>query len=292
VVGLSKTLNNVSLKYNSMGVYQIFKLLVTPAIVALEYCLDGRVLSGRRAICLAFVCLFCVGSINGDLQISTSGLAWATVWLPFAAIFKVQWARVKRRYNCSTVSLMNAVMPYACFLQLAIAPVVDPPGLFTYQWTLQTVLLLTMSAFGAFFVLYSSFLVLGHVGPLSHTLLGPLKTATTMMGSAVLFKTRYSATQLVTATGALLSLAAYTHVTVTEQRQHKQEQEGIPLLAVSSIKSTEPSSNKQVDNGDDTVTTAASTSSNGDEEDPLILLIDEEDKLPDHEMDDSDRTFV
>ena len=254
-----------------MGVYQIFKLFVTPAIVILEYTLDGQTLSTRRALCLGLVCLFCVGSIHGDLQISTQGLMWATIWVPFAAIFKVQWARMKKRYDCSTLNLMNAAMPYACILQLAIAPIVDPPGLFKYQWTLEAGMLLTMSAFGAFFVLYSSFLVLGHVGPLSHTLLGPLKTTTTMMGSAILFKTQYSKTQLVTAAGALISLAAYTHVTMTEKRRtNKEDGSLLPPRSTSSLSLNDtsclPIIHENSGKGDDDTTVTAFTLSMTEED--------------------------
>jgi hypothetical protein len=217
VVGLSKTLNNASLNYNSMGFYQIFKLLVTPLVVLLEYMLNGKTLSIPRAVALTMVCVFVCLSVQGDLEFSVVGTAWAVLWVPFAAIYKVLWGKVKAMYNCSTLALMHAVMPYAIVLQIFISPIVDPPGIRNYHWTAETVLLLSMSGFGAFFVSFSGFLVMGNVGALAHTLLGPMKTAVTMVGAYILLQTHFSPLQLVGAAGALVSLGAYTHITIHEK---------------------------------------------------------------------------
>lgn len=217
VIGLSKTLNNASLKYNSMGFYQIFKLLVTPLVVLFEYGLNGKTLSVPRAVALSMVCLFVYLSVQGDLEFSVVGTAWAALWVPFAAIYKVLWGKVKTTYNCSTLALMHAVMPYAIVLQIFISPLVDPPGIRNYHWTAETVVLLSMSGFGAFFVSFSGFLVMGNVGALAHTLLGPMKTAVTMVGAYVLLQTQFTPIQLFAAAGALLSLGAYTHITITEK---------------------------------------------------------------------------
>lgn len=219
VVGLSKTLNNASLKHNSMGFYQIFKLLVTPLVVILEFGLDARVISFQRIVWLSWVCLFVLMSVHGDMQFSMVGAVWASIWVPFAAIYKVQWSRVRKTYGCSTVSLMHAVMPYAIVLQLFLAPIVDPPGIRDYQWTIEAIILMAMSGFAAFFVTLSGFLVIGNVSPLAHTLLGPVKTAVAMIAARILYEMEYSTMQLLGAAGALISLAFYTHVTIADREQ-------------------------------------------------------------------------
>ena len=215
VVGLSKTLNNASLKHNSMGFYQIFKLLVTPVVVLLEYCLDSRILSSQRMFWLGWVCLFVLLSIRGDLHFSAVGAAWASVWVPFAALYKIQWSRVRKMYGCSTLSLMHAVMPYAIILQLFLAPIVDPPGIFDYQWTAEAKMLVALSGLATFFVTFSGFLVIGNVNALAHTLLSPMKTGCAMIFAKLLYDVEYTKIQLLGAVGALVSLAIYTHATIT-----------------------------------------------------------------------------
>jgi hypothetical protein len=187
--------------------------------VLLEYCLDGQMLSKRRIILLFLVCLFVLLSVRGDMGFSTVGMFWASIWIPFAAIYNVQWSRVRKMYGCTTLSLMHAVMPYAIVLQLFLAPIMDPPGIRYFQWTPEAVLLLSLSGLAAFFVTFSGFLVMGNVGPLAHTLLGPLKNGVAMLAAKLLYGTEYSPVQLLGAGGALISLAVYTHVTIALREQ-------------------------------------------------------------------------
>lgn len=223
VVGVVTPLNNASLKLNGMGFYQIFKLLVTPVVVALEYLLDGTVVSLTRGASLLAVCCFVLFSSRTSTDISVWGTLAACVWVPLAALYKVQWGRVKKLYhNCSTLALMHAVYPYAIVVQALISPVVDPPGLLQYRWTPEAVFWIFLSGIAAFLVNFSGFLVMGNIGALAHVLLGQLKTSVIMVGAYFIFGSRYSSLQLVGAMGAVGAIVAYTHVTVSEEERKKQ----------------------------------------------------------------------
>lgn len=241
VVGVVTPLNNTSLKLNSIGVYQIFKLLVTPCVVLLEYALDRRVLSKRRAAALAVVCLFVVISSGAALTFSARGTAYALLWVPLAALYKVQWGRVRRKCDCSTLALMRAVLPYAMCVQAALSPLVDPPGVLGFAWTREAVLWLGLSGACAFLVNFSGFLVMGNVGALAHVLLGQLKTAIIMVGAAVVFGSTYSPTQMLGAGGAVLAIVFYSHITIQEkERTSSWKQEESDLM----LPLAQPSSNK------------------------------------------------
>jgi solute carrier family 35 protein E3 len=163
VVGIVTPLNNTSLKLNSIGFYQIFKLLVTPCVVLLEYILDHKTLSRPRSAWLLAVCVFVLISSGADLEFSAYGTLCASLWVPFAAAYKVQWGRVRRMYQCSTLALMRAVLPYAICVQAAISPLVDPPGLLEFQWTREALLWIGLSGIAALFVNFSGFLVMGNI---------------------------------------------------------------------------------------------------------------------------------
>jgi len=230
VVGLVTPLNNTSLKMNGMGFYQVFKLLVTPGVVLLEYLLDGKVLSNARSACLIVVCALVLLSSGADMNFSVQGTLCATLWVPLAATYKVQWGRVKTKYTCSTLALMHAVLPYAIVVQCCISPLVDPPGIFQYKWTTEAIFWIGLSGIAAFLVNYSGFLVMGNLGALAHVLLGQCKTAVIMVGAYFLFDSRYSSLQLAGASGAVGAIVAYTHVTVQEGAKRK-DQEMLPLVA-------------------------------------------------------------
>jgi len=217
LVGTVTPLNNTSLKLNSIGFYQLFKLLVTPAVVLLEYVLDGKILSRKRNASLVAVCAFVLVSSGGDLEFNMFGTICATIWVPLAAGYKVQWGRVQNQYNCSTPALMHAVLPYAIVVQTMISPIIDPPGLLQFQWTPEAVFWIILSGVAAFLVNLSGFLVMGHAGALTHVLLGQLKTSVICLGAYYLFDAHYTVIQLFGAAGAIASIVAYTHTTTSER---------------------------------------------------------------------------
>ena len=237
VVGVVTPLNNTSLQLNTIGFYQIFKLLVTPGLLLLDYFLDGKTLPTTRMACILAVCFFVTISSKGELAFNTFGTICASIWVPLAAAYKVQWGRVKKRYSCSTLALMHAVLPYAMVVQAAISPLVDPPGILNFNWTAEATFWIGLSGVFAFFVNFSGFLVMGNISGLAHVLLGQLKTAVIMLGAYFVFASRYSPLQMFGAIGAVVSIVIYTHVTLHEKNvqprnsEHGESELQIPLMS-------------------------------------------------------------
>ena len=149
---------------NPIAWYQTAKLAVTPVVVAIEYGLDGVVPSATRAACLVLVCLFVVKMRGepaaGGAPQSAAGLICVAIWVPLAAAYKVQFGRLRRKLGkCSTLALMHALFPYALVVQTVLSPLVDPPGLFQYEWRPSALFAVAASGLGAFLVNYSGFLV-------------------------------------------------------------------------------------------------------------------------------------
>ena len=222
LVGTVTPLNNTSLKLNSMGFYQLFKLFVTPMVVLLEYFLDNKTLSKPRASFLCIVCMFVLLSTSTDAEFSTVGTICASIWVPLAAGYKVQWGRVLRQYQCSTPALMHAVLPYAIVVQSISGLLVDPPGLLEFEWTQEAIFWIGLSGIAAFLVNLSGFLVMGGVGALAHVLLGQLKTSVICIGAYYIFGASFTFLQLTGATGAILAIVGYTYVT-TKEKEKKED---------------------------------------------------------------------
>jgi len=220
VIGISKPLNNNSLKLNSIGFYQLVKLLVSPCVVLLEYILDRKIISRNRMILLFIVCLSVMVSSRAALAFSHNGTICAMVWIPFSALYKVQWGRVKEMYDCSTLALMGAVLPFAICVQAAISPLVDPPGILDFQWTPEAIFWIGLSGIFAFLVNLSGFLVMGNISALSHVLLGQLKTAIIMIGATILFGSKYTTIQLVGASVAVIAIILYSYITIKEENKN------------------------------------------------------------------------
>lgn len=223
LLGIVNPLNNTSLKLNSIGFYQIFKLLLTPCVVVLEYILDKKLVSRNRSMWLVAVCVSVLISSSASLSFSPYGTLCASFWVPLAAGYKVQWGRLKKKYACSTLGLMRATLPYAIIVQAAISPIVDPPGLLEYEWTTEAIFWIGLSGIFAFLVNFSGFLVMGNISALAHIMLGQMKTAVIMLGATILFSTKYTPIQLIGAMTAVVAIVFYTRETVKENSVQKSE---------------------------------------------------------------------
>ena len=187
VVGVAPGLNNLSLKLNSVGFYTIVKLLVTPMIVLLEYVLEGKTVTRPRVLALAAIALGVGLSSVSDLSLQPAGLLVASLWLPVAAVYKVFWSRACKEDGWETMPLMLQVLPWATVWMCLMAPFVDPPGLSEFPYDLFNASLIILSGAAAFCVNYSGFLVLGACQPLTHVVLGQVKSASLVVGGALLF---------------------------------------------------------------------------------------------------------
>lgn len=219
VVGAAPALNNVSLKYNGLGFYQIVKLLVTPCIVAMEFALYGHRLSAARAVALLVVCLGVGIAVVNDVTLNAAGVAAALCWVPIAATYKVLWSRVAKEEGWGTLQLMRRVLPLATLCMLPFVAAVDPPGITQFDYTERAVLALTASGVAAFFVNLSGFLVLGACSALTHTVLGQLKSVAIILGGWLIFSQAYPPKALCGAALALAAIIWYTQANLHEQEQ-------------------------------------------------------------------------
>ena len=70
VLGLATPLNNLSLRLNSIGVYQVIKLLVIPSIAMMEYVMYGKTISTKRTLCLVVLTIGSGVATVTDLKVS------------------------------------------------------------------------------------------------------------------------------------------------------------------------------------------------------------------------------
>jgi len=220
VVGAAPAINNLALKLNDVGFYTTCKLLVTPCIVMLELALFSKRVSLVRALCLAGVCAGVGAASVSDFSLNLPGLLASLGWVPIAAAYKVLWSRVAKGEAGGepwhTLALMRAVLPWSTLVIGAMVPLVDPPGLLQYEWTVERAALLGASSAGAFLVNWSGFLVMGACSALTHTILGQLKSSAGIIGGWLVLGQIYPLKSILGASLAVLSVGAYTRANLSE----------------------------------------------------------------------------
>lgn len=162
-LGFATPVSNISLKLNSVGLYTVSKLLLTPAVVCGDYLLRKKKTSTKRCLILGGLCGAVLLAAETDLQVNFLGSLAICAWLPLAVLYKVGWAKAIKIRKFETLPLMHFLMPYAVLFTGAMALVLEPLSEFAeMEWaTSQCLAVVAISGVAAFFVNLSGFLVMG-----------------------------------------------------------------------------------------------------------------------------------
>ncbi|EPS64147.1 hypothetical protein M569_10633, partial [Genlisea aurea] len=227
VMSLSTGLANVSLKYNSVGFYQMAKIAVTPAIVLAEFVLLRKRISTRKVIALTVVSVGVSIATVTDLQFHLFGAFIAVAWIVPSAVNKILWSNLQQQDNWTAMALMWKTTPITLFFLVVLMPYLDPPGFLSFDWRLGNSVAIGSSAVLGFLLQWSGALALGATSATTHVVLGQFKTCVILLGGFVLFGSNPGRTSILGAATALIGMSLYTYLNL---------QSGSPSLPVSKSK--------------------------------------------------------
>ena len=155
--GLCTPLSNLSLAHNSVGFYQLMKIMTTPYVAALEYYQQGATYSFRTLVALVVVVLgVLLASVNDVqvcsppmvlarwrlqqtpyllvfLQLNALGVVYSTACMLVTAQYQVLIGRKQRELGASSLQLLAAILPLASIVTLVLMPFLDSTGFFFSQ---------------------------------------------------------------------------------------------------------------------------------------------------------------
>lgn len=219
VMSLSTGLANVSLKYNSVGFYQMAKIAVTPAIVLTEFILFSKRISFLKVLALAVVSIGVAVATVTDLQFHFFGACVALAWMIPSAINKILWSNLQQQENWTAMALMWKTTPVTLFFLLMMMPSLDPPGVLSFNWNFHNSAIIGGSAFLGFLLQWSGALALGATSATTHVVLGQFKTCVILLGGFLLFGSNPGLTSIVGAMFALGGMSFYTYLNLQSQQQ-------------------------------------------------------------------------
>ncbi|KDP46643.1 hypothetical protein JCGZ_13599 [Jatropha curcas] len=218
VMSLSTGLANVSLKYNSVGFYQMAKIAVTPSIVLLEFIWFNKRVSFLKVISLTVVSIGVAVATVTDLQFSLFGACVALAWIVPSAVNKILWSTLQQRENWTALALMWKTTPITLFFLASLIPFLDPPGVLSYHWNANNALLIIVSAFLGFLLQWSGALALGATSAISHVVLGQFKTCVVLLGNYYVFGANPGPTSIFGAFTAIAGMSAYTYLNLSSAK--------------------------------------------------------------------------
>ncbi|EOD16662.1 hypothetical protein EMIHUDRAFT_370254 [Emiliania huxleyi CCMP1516] len=210
-------LSNLSLSRNSVGLYQVSKILVTPLIVALEYAVYRRLPHARLALPLLGACLGVALATVSDVSFEVRGALTAAASACASALLKVLQQDVLQRRDWSSLELMRRTWGPQTLLLVLSVPLLDARAdrLPQYEPTAERVGILLLSCAAAFALNVSALYAIKLTSAIAIVLLSQGKTAVTLLGGYLFFDGQPNVRQLGGATIAVLSLGTYSYLSAT-----------------------------------------------------------------------------
>ena len=213
VWALHNALSNLSLSRNSVGLYQISKILVTPLIVALEFAVYGRLPQRRLAIPLIGACAGVALATVSDVSFEARGAATAAASACVSAVLKVLQEWLLQRRGWSSLELMRRTWGPQTLLLLLCTPLLDArfDEMMEYRLTMERASILLLSAAAGFALNVSSLMAIKLTSAIAIVLLSQGKTVATILGGYLFFDAHPNARQVFGAAMAVVSLSAYSY---------------------------------------------------------------------------------
>ena len=218
VWALCNSFSNASLEANSVGFYQLMKVLVTPIVVLLDRILYSKRLDYRKTTCLVLACLGVGIATVSDVQFNLRGALIALCSVLTGVAQKVLNEFMQQKAGLSTLQLMDLCFPAMTVIGICIAPLMDRPGVLSHLTALSPHDggLVALSSLAAVTINYSTTLVLGVTNALALVLLGQMKTCSVLLVGYVVYDAPPNAAVLAGAALAVVSLAAFAGLKVCD----------------------------------------------------------------------------
>ncbi|KAH0458840.1 hypothetical protein IEQ34_011654 [Dendrobium chrysotoxum] len=212
VMSFSTGLSNISLKHNSVGFYQMAKISVTPTIALAEFLFFSKKVTLYKVLALVVVSIGVAIATVTDLEFNLFGASISLAWIVPSAVNKILWSNMQQTGNWTALSLMWKTTPITIFFFLALMPLLDPPGLLSFNWDSNNLTAILISAIFGFLLQWSGALALGATSATSHVVLGQFKTCVIMLGGYLFFNSDPGIVSLCGAIVALSGMSFYTYL--------------------------------------------------------------------------------
>ena len=203
--------NNMSLLTNSVGVYQISKIMCTPVIVSLEHFVYEQRQSREVILSLVPVCVGIFVTVYTDTDVNFVGSMWALLAIGANSLYTI-WGKTKQNeLGVSPMQILTYQAPLSGCILLFLLPFFDPwHDLVKWEPTTNGVTFILLSCLFAFGVNFSFFLFVGQTSPLTMNVVGYLKTVLVFLGGFIFFDTQPTVQNVSGIAITLLGLALYS----------------------------------------------------------------------------------
>ncbi len=181
---------NFNLAENSVGFYQISKLLCIPVTLFLEWTMNQR----RQKITL-YLLISLIMIISGvlcvvvnDVKYTDLGLIWAFFGIICTSLAQIYFSPLQKELDLNSIQLLFHTSPWLTFGSFLVTPLFDHTNkLMQIDITFQLLVDLLLSSMLAFVLNISNYLVLSVSFPITYQVLGHVKTIFIFAGGIMFY---------------------------------------------------------------------------------------------------------
>lgn len=236
------TLTNLSLQHNSIGFYQVMKVMTTPTVVIIEALLYQKYLDTMLKMSLVPVCLGVIFTTVTDFRLNLIGTGYAVAGVIVTSFYQIWSGTLQRSLDCNGLQLQTYVAPLAALFLLPFIPILDrwrpadPESIWYYNFNANNLAVIGTTGLFGFLVNISIFLVIGRSSPLSYNILGHCKTAVVLLSDYILFDRPFTVKSTAGIVLTLIGVFWYTNLKLEKARIAKEAKERVPSPKLTDVK--------------------------------------------------------
>lgn len=225
----------VNLNLNTVGFYQISKILITPMVMAVNYVVysEGTTKAVKTAVLVMLVGV--TMATVSDVDVTFLGFVIGLVAVVASAQYQILIGKTQKSLDASANQLLVSYTPYVVVLLAAITPMdkmllteEQQTNIGTYsQWlqhygTMDAILTILLSGCCGLLVSLSTFLMIGATSALTYNIVGHLKTITILAMGVLVFGDSVSEKKVLGIAMALGGVIWYSKIKLDLQSQTKE----------------------------------------------------------------------
>lgn len=222
-------LNNLSLKINQVGFYQLTKICIAPVVLILEVVLLGKRVTAKVTASVVMVCMGVALATVTDKSILSSipGLAVGFAAVLVTAMYQIWAGSYQKKLEASSMQLLDQYCPMAAGMLAFITLLADPwgfgsaaPGtIMGYEYTLGSSFCILLSCVLGLAVNLSTFLVIGATSSLTYNIVGHIKTVLILSGGYMFFGDTMTLEKLGGVSVAMCGIVWYSHLQMVAAKE-------------------------------------------------------------------------
>ncbi|KAG5507109.1 hypothetical protein JKF63_05855 [Porcisia hertigi] len=214
-------LTNLSLLYNSIGFYQLIKVLTTPMIVVIQSLFYNKTFSIKVKLSLTLICVGVILATVSDASASLLGTVTALSALVVTSMYQIWVGSKQTELCCDSFQLLYNQAPLSAVLLLPIAYFSDHLGSTFYAPCWSTNVLILSSGFLAFLVNLSTFFVISRTSPVTYNVLGHFKLCVVLSLGYIFFSEEMSLRIFTGIVMVVFGVFWYTHLRMQDENTER-----------------------------------------------------------------------